>query len=132
MMKVLHYINFILIAIFLVCICVAEDNIVSTSLTDIQTRCFEIERLVDEKQNIKNMDMVMQIENLEDSWLDNEEKMCYLVNHKNIQEIGQEISKLKLYVVENDVEAFKVSLSTIRGYCHSYLHFMGANFHNVL
>lgn len=131
-MKVFHYINFILIAVFLVFVCFVEDDLVSRSLVKIQTDCFEIERLVDEKENIKNMDIVMEIENLEASWLSDEAKMCYLVNHKSIQEIGQEISKLKLYISENDVEAFKVSLSTIRGYCHSYLHFMGANFHNIL
>lgn len=131
-MKVLHYINFAIITIFLIAICCIEDDIVSKSLVRMQGECFEIERLVEEKDNIKNMDIVMEVENLEYTWLQDESNMCYLVNHKNIQEIGQEISKLKLYICENDVEAFKVSLSTIRGYCHSYLHFMGANFHNIL
>lgn len=131
-MKVLHYINFAIITIFLIAICCIEDDIVSKSLVRMQSKCFEIERLVEEKDNIKNMDIVMEVENLEYTWLQDESNMCYLVNHKNIQEIGQEISKLKLYICENDVEAFKVSLSTIRGYCHSYLHFMGANFHNIL
>ena len=131
-MKVLHYINFAIITIFLIAICCIEDDIVSKSLVRMQSECFEIERLVEEKDNIKNMDIVMEVENLEYTWLQDESNMCYLVNHKNIQEIGQEISKLKLYICENDVEAFKVSLSTIRGYCHSYPHFMGANFHNIL
>lgn len=131
-MKVWHYINFILIAVFLVFVCFVEDDLVSKSLSRVQTECFEIEKLVDEKENIKNMDIVMEVENLEYSWLHDESLMCYLVNHKSIQEIGQEIAKLKLYISENDVEAFKVSLSSIRGYCHSYLHFMGANFHNIL
>ncbi len=131
-MKVLHYINFAIITVFLIAICFVEDDLVSKSLQRMQSECFEIEKLVDEKDNIKNMDIVMEVENLEYTWLRDESNMCYLVNHKSIQEIGQEISKLKLYISENDVEAFKVSLSTIRGYCHSYLHFMGANFHNIL
>lgn len=131
-MKIVHYINFILITIFLVGVCFIEDDIVSRSLVQVQSECFEIERVVSQKGNIKNMDIVMEIENLEESWFEDETLLCYLVNHKSIQEIGQEISKLKLYISENDVEAFKVSLSTIRGYCHSYLHFMGANFHNIL
>lgn len=131
-MKVLHYINFAIITVFLIAICFVEDDLVSKSLQRMQSECFEMEKLVDEKDNIKNMDIVMEVENLEYTWLRDESNMCYLVNHKSIQEIGQEISKLKLYISENDVEAFKVSLSTIRGYCHSYLHFMGANFHNIL
>lgn len=131
-MKVMHYINFLLITIFLVVICYVEDDIVSKSLYHVQSQCFEIERVVDEEVNLKNMRVVMEVDNLEFSWLEDESLMCYLVNHKSIQEIGQEISKLKLYITMDDVEAFKVSLSTIRGYCHSYLHFMGANFHNIL
>ena len=55
-----------------------------------------------------------------------------MVNHKNIQEIGQEIIKAKQYITENNVEEFKVSIELIKFYCHSYLHFMGANLHNVL
>ena len=78
------------------------------------------------------MDIVLSIDNLEYRWHKDEASLCYMVNHKSIQEIGQEIAKLKLYISGNDIEAFKVSLEEIKFYCHSYLHFMGANIHNVL
>lgn len=131
-MKLFHYINFILILIVLIAICVVEEVLVSRSLSTIHDRVLSIEKVVAMKEDIQNMDIVMEIENLEYYWNQDEKKLCYLVNHKSIQEIGVEIAKLKLYIADNDIPAFKVSLEEIKYYCHSYLHFMGANIHNVL
>lgn len=131
-MKVFHYINFIVIFLIIVGVCITEDIIVSKSLYEVQQRCFELEDLIDEHDDLKNMGIVLSIDNLEYRWIKDEEKLCYLVNHKSIQEIGQEIAKLKLYIADNDIAASKVSIELIKYYCHSYLHFMGANIHNVL
>ncbi len=131
-MKIFHYINFILIFLLLVGICVAEDILVSNSLAEIQKQCYKIEKLVDEKENLKNTEVVLAVDNLEYMWHEDESNMCYLVNHKSIQEIGQEIARIKLYISEDNVNDFLASLDTIKFYCHSYLHFMGANMHNVL
>lgn len=131
-MKVFHYINFVVILLLLIGICILEEIIVSSSLKEVQARCYEIEMFLADKDDLLNMEVVMQIDNLEYVWKEDESAMCFLVNHKNIQEIGQEIAKLKLYIANNDVDAFRVSIEQIKFYCHSYLHFMGANLHNVL
>ena len=131
-MKLFHYVNFIIIVLLLIAICITEELVVSNSLKEIQARCYEIEMTLAETDDLLNMDMTMQIDNLEYVWKEDEAAMCFLVNHKNIQEIGQEIAKLKLYIASNDVDAFRVSLEEIKFYCHSYLHFMGANVHNIL
>lgn len=131
-MKAFHIINFIIIALLLVFICVAEEITVSSSLKDIQNRCLSIEKLVDEKGSLQNIEVVLAVDNLEFRWTEDESNLCYMVNHKNVQEIGQEIVKAKQYITEDNLEEFKVSIELIKFYCHSYLHFMGANLHNVL
>lgn len=131
-MKVFHYVNFIIIFLIILGVCITEDVIVSNSLYEVQQRCYALEELIEERDDLKNMDIVLCVDNLEYRWDKDEEKLCYLVNHKSIQEIGQEIAKLKLYIADNDVAAAKVSIELIKFYCHSYLHFMGANIHNVL
>ena len=131
-MKAFHIINFIIIALLLVFICVAEEITVSFSLKDIQNRCLSIEKLVDEKGSLQNIEVVLAVDNLEFRWTEDESNLCYMVNHKNVQEIGQEIVKAKQYITEDNLEEFKVSIELIKFYCHSYLHFMGANLHNVL
>ena len=132
-MKVFHYLNFAFIFLLLIGICVVEDLLVSNSLKEIQTQCYKIETSLErERDDLKNMEIVVLIDNLEYKWTEDESKLCYLVHHKNSQEIGQEIAKLKQYISSNDAAAFKVSLSSIKSYCHNYLHFMGANWHNIL
>ena len=131
-MKTLHIINFVFIILLLAGICVAEELVVSNSLRDIQTRTMEIEQLIEDYDSLKNTQIVLAIDNLEDKWAVDESNLCFMVNHKNIQEIGQEIAKIKQYVSSDDVDAARVSLYSIKFYCHSYLHFMGANLHNVL
>lgn len=131
-MKAFHIINFIIIAILLVFICVAEEWTVSSALQDIQSRCLIIERIVEDDQTLQNVSVVLAVDNLEYRWSQEESKLCYMVNHKNIQEIGQEITKAKQYISENNIEEFKISIELVKFYCHSYLHFMGANIHNVL
>lgn len=131
-MKIVHYINFALITLFLIAICILEEVTVSTSLRQTQEDCFLIEASVDRLDSVKNMEIAIMVDNLEYDWKQNESNMCYLVNHKSVQEIGQEIAKLKLYIASDDVANFKVSIEVIKFYCHSYLHFMGANIHNVL
>lgn len=127
-----RYFSFFLILGILIAISIIEDKIVSKSLIQINDYCFEIENTISEDDKIKNMNMVMLVDNLEYSWKENESSMCYLVNHKSIQEIGVEISKMKSYLAEDDIKEFKASLELIKLYTHSYLHFMGASWHNIL
>jgi len=125
-------ISIIFIVLFLIGICIYEDFIVSNGVRQVNEDCMEIEELVEGMDDVKIMSVVMAVENLEYNWLKNESKMCYLVNHKQIQEIGVEISKLKGFLENSELNDFKSSLDAIKFYSHSYLHFMGASLHNIL
>lgn len=131
-MKVFHYINFLMIFIFLIVICIFEETLVSSTLILVQDECYKIENAIADKQSLKEMDIVLLVDNLEFDWIENESKLCYLVNHASIKELSYEISHLKSYLATDKIEDFKASLDAIKIYCHNYLHFMGANVHNIL
>ena len=125
-------VNIILIFLFLIAVCIYEDLVVTSGVRRASEDCLAIEELIDGREDLRTMDIVMALENLEYNWKKNETSMCYLVNHKSIQEIGLEISKLKGYLKSNEFNDFESSLDAIKFYSHSYLHFMGASFHNIL
>ena len=125
-------VNIVIIFLFLVGICIVEDMVVTSGVNEVNEACISIEEMLDGRESLKYMDIVMAVENLEYRWKKNESKMCYMVNHKNIQEIGAEISKLKGYLDNDEFNDFESSLDAIKFYSHSYLHFMGASLHNFL
>ena len=131
-MKAFHTVNLLIIVLLLIGICVSEELVVSSSLSDIQDRCLYIEQIVEQDETLKTVDLVLAVDNLEDKWDKYESKLCFLVHHKNIQEIGLEIAKIKQYISNDDVGEFRVCVESIKMYCRGYLHFMGANLHNVL
>lgn len=131
-MKVFHYINFLIIFLFLIAICIVEEMLVSSALENVQNYCFEIENFISDKQSLKENQIVLMVDNLEFDWIEDESKLCYLVNHISIKELSYEISHLKAYISNDDIVEFKAALDAIVMYCHSYLHFMGANVHNIL
>ena len=132
MTKIFHYINFGLIFLFLVGICVLEEYVVSSSLKYTQQEVFAIEEVLGDKESLHDSELINLVDNLEYSWSKNESNMCYMVNHKSIQEIGVEIARLKACIVIDNVDDFRIGLEHINFYCQSYLHFMGASLHNVL
>lgn len=130
-MKIFSKMMLILIFLFLIFISVFEEIVTSNALSQVHNICFILEEKVEGLEDIRKSEFILIVDNMEYDWLKNESKMCYLVNHKSIQEIGAEIAKMKNYLGENDIKEFKASLEAIKFYSESYLHFMGANFHNI-
>ena len=131
-MKLFTKIMLVLILLFLIGISVTEEVITSKALKTVNTYCYQIESVIKDKEDIREVDVTVLVDNMQYEWVNGESKLCYLVNHKSIQEIGYEIVKLKNYLSQNDIKEFKASLEAIRFYSEGYLHFMGANLHNVL
>ena len=131
-MKIFSKIMLALIFVFLIGISVAEEIIIDNGLTQAMNDCLYLENISQNQQDLRLQKIALAVDDLEYHWKENESKMCFLVNHKNIQEIGLEISKMKVYQQENDVKEFKACLDAVKFYSQSYLHFMGPNLHNVL
>lgn len=73
-------------------------------------------------------DMVVEIEN---TWTGYEATLCFLVNLKDIEDIGIELTKMKVYVVENNSIEFKASLALLLYYIDGYYNLMGISFENI-
>ncbi len=131
-MKIFSRIVIFLIFVLLVLFCVLEERLATSALQTLQDDCARIEQLSLQKDNLHNIGLTLAVDTLEYNWTVNESNLCYLVNHKSIQEVGVEISKLKVYQSENDIKEFRASLEAVKFYAHSYKHFMGANLHNVI
>ena len=127
--KVLHL---IIILLFLVGSCVLEEVVVNNYLNDIDTKVAYIQGYVSGKEDINTSEILSLVQNLEDNWDKKERVLCLIVNHKDIEDIGLEISRMKSNCATNQIEDFNASLALIRFYTQAYHHVMGTNVYNVL
>ena len=125
-------VSILLIVGVLIAICVVEDRLVISSLEDVDKYCYEIEAAVKKNDGIVNGEVASLVDNLEYSWKKNESSLCFLVNHKSIEQLGVEIVRMKTYIDEEEPIEFYVSLDIIKNYVETFQHFMGASFHNIL
>ena len=116
----------------LVGVCVIEDRIVISSLTKVSYLCREIEIASEKNNGIVNGEVASLVDNLEYYWDKDESKLCFLANHKSIEQLGMEIVRLKTYIDEEEPIEFFVSLEMILHYVEKFQHFMGASAHNIL
>lgn len=124
-------VSVVVIVGILTAVCVIEDRLVITSLEKVNDYCYEIEEVV-KKNGIVNGEVASLVDNLEYNWKENENMLCFLVNHKSIEQMAIEIVRLKTYIDEEEPIEFLVSLELIKHYVETFQHFMGANFHNIL
>lgn len=129
--NLIKYLAIALILGVLIAICTIEDRLVVSSLAEVKKICYEIEEVATQT-GIVNGEVASLVDNLEDSWTKNEGKLCFMVNHKSVEQLGIEIVRLKTYIDEEEEIEFFVSLEIIKHYVDTFQHFMGGSFHNVL
>ncbi len=113
-------------------VCFLEDRMVKDALGEVNTRCYEIETAIQENGGIVNGEVASLVDNLEYEWFKKESGLCFLVNHKNTEQLGVEIVRLKTYIDEEEEIEFYVSLNIIKNYVETFQHFMGAGVENIL
>ena len=124
--------SIVLIFGILIGLCVFEDRLVVDSLAHVNKMCYDIETAVESNGGIVNGEVASLVDNLEYSWKKHESALCFMVNHKSIEQLGVEIVRLKTYIDEEEQIEFYVSLEIIKHYVETFQHFMGASFHNIL
>ena len=126
------YLYLFIIFAFLVSICFWEEILVRQSLSEIDDRVSEIQTTVADKEYINTYEILMMVENLEENWHKSEKELCILVNHKDIEDIGMEIARLKSTIATNQIEDFNASLSLVIFFTETYHHVMGTSMQNLL
>ena len=122
---------FIIVGV-LIALCVVEDRLVIDSLERVNQYCYEIEDAIKRNDGIVNGEVASLVDNLEYTWKIDEGNLCYMVNHKSIEQLAVEIVRLKTYIEKDEPIEFHVSLEVIISYVETFQHFMGASVHNIL
>ena len=124
-------INISLILLSLIAICVVEQVLADSYLTGVKERIEEIRVLYLESENINSTILISKTNELENFWKNKEAVLCNFVNHKDIEDIGVEITKMQNAIKEENSDAFSESVDLVKFYVDGYRHVIGISIQNI-
>lgn len=126
-----RYIYVVVISLLLLAICVAEQIMVKTYLGVMENKVESLVEFVSDKTDINTSEVYDMVVDMEKTWSGYENALCFLVNLKDIEELGVELTKMKVFVVENNVVELRASLALMLYYIDGYYNVMGISFENI-
>ncbi|MEG1500254.1 MAG: DUF4363 family protein [Clostridia bacterium] len=120
-----------LATIFIVLATICESIVCKTFLSETKKQIEYISE-ISTSSNFKDENISILINNLDNDWKNRESILCVLVNHKDIEEIGERICELKTSCLNDDFDAFVQSTKLIIFYCDSFQHLFGFTIENIL
>lgn len=126
-----RYIYILIIVVILIAVCIWEQLMVSNYLSNMQIKVENVITFVEGVEDINTTEIYELVEDLETTWDSYQTALCYTVNLKDVEDIGIEITKMKVYIVENSVTDFNASLSLLLFYIDSYYNLMGISLQNI-
>lgn len=124
-------VSILAIIVILIGICITEQVMVSNYLANMTDKIVALTEFVKDKNDINNQEIYGKVVDLETTWDGYEGALCFLVNLKDIEDVGVELTKMKVYVVENNEAMFKASLALLLYYIEGYYNIMGISFENI-
>ena len=130
MNKRFYYI--LIIIVLLTGVCILEQIMIDSYLGNMEIMVYEIIDEVDDKTDVNTTEIYNLVEEAEKTWNHYESNFCFLINYKEIEEIGVEFTKMKVYILENAVTELKASLAQVLYFTDSYRQVMGISLQNII
>ncbi len=120
-----------IIILFLIGICITEQLLYQKYFDETTKKVENLRVIAETSTDINTQEIIDLTNDLEDYWTKKESVLCTFINHKDIEDIGVEISKLKSAIKENEKQIFVESINLISFFLESYEHMIGINAQNI-
>ncbi len=125
------YIAILFVIFILVGLSVLEEITIDSYLNDIQMQSQELMDLTKGTKNIQTEEIILKVNELEETWVHHEEILCLVANHKDMRDLCIEIQRLKGNIEVNQYEDFTASLKIINHLSQDYHKIMGISWQNI-
>ena len=127
-----RFLTAIILVSLLASICIWEQVMVDMYLNDIYNQALAIQEYVEGMESVKNDKLLEMVEEMDETWFKYEEMLCFIVNHKDIDELSVEIARLYANIEGDQSQDFKSGINVIIHYTQAYHHIMGVSIQNIL
>ena len=124
-------IHIIIIIAFLIAICTIEQIMAQAYLKEAKKQVENLISISSQPFNEKTDELMFYTNELEKYWTEKENILCTFVNHREIEDIGIEISKLQTAIKNNEQKIYVESINLILYYIISYQHVIGINAQSI-
>ncbi len=127
-----RYVSLLIIVAFLVGVCVWEEIAIHKYLTQLENNILALQTQVHENEDVDSVDFLLQVARLEDFWLEKEKNFCVILNHKEVEVIGEEIARAAASVANNSKDDLLTSLTVLKFYVDNLSQILGMSLQNLL
>jgi len=126
--------GFVIITIFLILIgaCIWEDVYLSSNLKKLNTMATELAEVVRQSENANDEIVKNKIKDLDEFWSTTENYFCLVVNHINMEEAGEQLTKIKTLSELNKKEELLIEVDLLIYFSKSYEHIIVPHIQNIL
>ncbi len=118
--------------LFLIGLCVLEDIYLSQNLNTLYEKSINLQKLVETSEKMNEGEVQEKIADLDEFWSKTENYFCLVVNHINMEEAGEQISKIKTLSILNKKEELLVEVNLLVYFAKSYEHIIIPHIQNIL
>ena len=93
-----------IIILFLVVIGLAiwQEIFVSDSLSNMLKMCNELKNSIETNDSLLDADIQDKLNEIDDYWTKKEEILCFVINHNDMKDVGDAITNIKTFTVQNN------------------------------
>ena len=121
-----------LITALLFAIVILEQIFVDNTLTLLMSKIDNLDYEISNTESINTKKINNLASDLDSFWTNKEKIMCLIINHNDLNKVGEQIKKVKVYVLQNDKNNCVYEIETLKFYAESYKHVMEINLQNLL
>lgn len=109
----------------------SEHFFVSDTINYLKEQSQSIQTQILENENINYDGLINQIDEFDKTWTKKENIMCLIINHKDMEKVGEQIKKLKVLSSQNKKQEAQYEAELLAYYIDGYEHFISVSFQNI-
>lgn len=122
----------VLIFAFLLGLCFLEEIYLKNNLELLDKKSNELLVLINNNENVNTEEITLKVNELKEFWIKTEGYFCLVVNHINMEEAGEQISKIESLSILNKKEELIVEVNLLIYFAESYQHIIVPHIQNIL
>ena len=108
-----------------------ESIFVHSTIDYLKTESISLQTLIRESENIDTKTLQIKLNEFDEKWMEKENVLCLVINHKDMERVGEQIKKLKTLSRQNDKIQAEQEIDLLVYYISGYDHFAKISFQNI-